>query len=78
MQFWSYQMWISQKSPNLHYLTIFLSNFWQNHIWQLAKTGQYEGLAKTCLGRRRHQTLTDEVLIVHLIKALAPSTPRLP
>ena len=29
----------------------FLSNFWPNHIWQLAKTGQSDPLAKTCLLR---------------------------
>ena len=27
---------------------------WQNHIWQLAKTGHSGGLSKTCLG---HQTI---------------------
>ena len=35
---------ISQKSPNLEYLTVslaFLSNFWQNHIW-------YSGTLQKC------------------------------
>ena len=27
----------------------FLSNFWQNHIWKLTKTGQFQPLAGACL-----------------------------
>ena len=51
-EFWGYQMWISQNSQILSILLVFLaflSNFWQNHIWQLAKTGHSDPLAKTCL-----------------------------
>jgi len=33
----------------LSILLAFLSNFWQNHTWQLAKTGHSDPLAKTCL-----------------------------
>ena len=47
----------SQKSPNLHYLTVTFGIFEQflaNHIWLLDKTEQFQPLAGACLAGREN------------------------